>query len=43
MSMPEEAEEKMAKLRAMHPDWTVTAVDIWVNPGFYRAQLGDYR
>lgn len=43
MSMPEEAADKMAKLRAMHADWTVEAVDIWVNPAFYRFQLGDYR
>ena len=43
MSMPEEAAEKMAKLQAMHPDWSVEPIDIWVNPAFYRFQLGDYR
>ncbi|QXD24468.1 hypothetical protein F7C95_00750 [Opitutia bacterium ISCC 51] len=43
MSMPEEASEKKNKLEAMHSDWEVEAVDIWVNPAFYRFQLGDYR
>lgn len=43
MSLPEDAEEKISKLRAMHSDWEVEAVDIWVNPAFYRFQLGDYR
>ena len=43
MSMPGEAEEKRAKLQAMHADWSVEPIDIWVNPAFYRFQLGDYR
>ena len=41
--MPDEASAKKAKLEAMHSDWEVEAVDIWVNPAFYRFQLGDYR
>ena len=43
MSMPEEAAEKRVKLQAMHPDWSVEPINIWVNPAFYRFQLGDYR
>ena len=43
MSMPDEASEKKSKLESMHSDWEVEAVDIWVNPAFYRFQLGDYR
>ena len=43
MSLPKDAEEKLQKLRAMHADWSVEPISIWVNPAFYRFQLGDYR
>jgi hypothetical protein len=43
ISMPQDAEKKIAQIRTMSPDWTVESIDIWVNPGFYRFQLGDYK
>ena len=43
MSLPKDAPEKNAKLKAMNANWTVESIDIWVNPAFYRFQLGDYR
>ena len=43
ISLPEDAARKLAALRDMDPEWTVTQVEIWVNPGFYRNMLGDYR
>lgn len=43
MSLPKDAEEKLKKLRAMDTEWSVEPIRIWVNPAFYRFQLGDYR
>lgn len=43
MSIPDLAAEKIRALKALDPEWQVTTFDIWVNPGFYRNQLGDYR
>lgn len=43
ISLPEEAKEKYDKLVSMNPDWALDTFTIWVNPGFYRWQLGDYK
>ena len=43
MSVPELAAEKVRALKSLDPEWQVATFDIWVNPGFYRNQLGDYR
>ncbi len=43
ISLPEEAKGKYEKLVSMNPDWTLETFTIWVNPGFYRWQLGDYK
>ena len=43
LSLPQQAKERLIKLRALSDEWQVTPYDIWVNPAFYRFQLGDYR
>lgn len=43
ISLPEEAKGKYKKLAGMNPDWDLETASIWVNPGFYRWQLGDYK
>lgn len=43
LSLPEEAADRLTRLRALSDEWQVTPYDIWVNPAFYRFQLGDYR
>lgn len=43
LSLPEEAAERLTRLRALSDEWQVMPYDIWVNPAFYRFQLGDYR
>ena len=43
LSLPDQAEDRLTKLRALSDEWRVTPYDIWVNPAFYRFQLGDYR
>lgn len=43
ISLPKDASEKIKQIQSLDPDWTVEPVTIWVNPAFYRFQLGDYR
>lgn len=43
MSVPDQAVQRMEALHALDADWQVAPFDIWVNPGFYRGQFGDYR
>lgn len=43
ISLPEDALTKLAVLEDLHSDWDVEPTTIWVNPGFYRFILGDYR
>lgn len=43
ISLPKDASDKLARVRTMDPAWTVEPINIWVNAGFYRAQVGDYR
>ncbi|MCR9259210.1 MAG: hypothetical protein NXH95_05780 [Pseudomonadaceae bacterium] len=43
LSLPEQAPERLLKLRALSDEWQITPYDIWVNPAFYRFQMGDYR
>ncbi len=33
----------LAQLKVSAPGWSVSSYDVWVNPGFYRNQLGDYK
>ncbi len=43
MSLPDQALQRMEALRKLDVEWRVAPFDIWVNPGFYRGQFGDYR
>jgi hypothetical protein len=43
ISLPEDAPAKSARLRTMNDQWKVEEYTIWVNPGFYRSQFGEYR
>jgi hypothetical protein len=43
ISIPKLAADKLSRLRKMNADWTAEPITIWVNPAFYRFQLGDHR
>ena len=43
ISLPKDASKKIKQIQSLDSDWTVEPVTIWVNPAFYRFQLGDYR
>lgn len=43
MALPEQVFSRVPMLEAIDPNWEVETFSIWVNPGFYRNQLGDYR
>jgi len=43
MALPELMAPRLPKLQAIDVDWQIETFSIWVNPGFYRNQLGDYR
>ncbi len=43
MGLPEQAAARIKILRTLDPEWTVSTYDIWVNPGFYRNQFGEYK
>jgi hypothetical protein len=43
MGLPEQAAERIQALQAMDNEWDVTTYDIWVNPGFYRNQFGEFK
>jgi hypothetical protein len=43
ISLPEEAAGKQDRLSSMSAEWSLETFTIWVNPAFYRWQLGDYK